>query len=217
MIRLRAEALDLLLDARLGAGADRHHGDDRRHADDDAEHGERGAQLVDARAPAQRELRRARRRLMPLTVWRQRRAARGASSASGPARRSTSWPSRKRRMRARVARDVRLVRDQHDRDALRRLSAWKSAMISTLVRVSSAPVGSSARISDRLVDQRARDRHALLLAARELAGMVVARARRARPPPAFAWPRARRSLAGDARRRAAAAPRSPARWCAAAG
>ena len=47
------------------------------------------------------------------------------------------------------------------------------AMISSLVRVSRAPVGSSARMIGGLVDQRAGDGHALLLAAGELGGLVV--------------------------------------------
>ena len=47
-MRFEPMALDLLGDARLGAGAHGDHGDHRGHADDDAEHGERAAQLVHA-------------------------------------------------------------------------------------------------------------------------------------------------------------------------
>ena len=49
-------------------------------------------------------------------------------------------------------------------------------MTSTLVRESRLPVGSSARMSLGLVDERARDGDALLLAARELARVMVERA-----------------------------------------
>ena len=41
-----AGRLDLRLDRRLRAGAERHHRDHRGHADDHAEHGQRGAHLV---------------------------------------------------------------------------------------------------------------------------------------------------------------------------
>ena len=54
-----------------------------------------------------------------------------------------------------------------------RPSSWKSAMTSTLVCESRLPVGSSARMQLRLVDERARDRDALLLPARELVGVVL--------------------------------------------
>ena len=50
-----------------------------------------------------------------------------------------------------------------------RFSRWKMAMISMPVRESSAPVGSSARMIARIVDQRARDGHPLLLARRRAA------------------------------------------------
>ena len=46
-------------------------------------------------------------------------------------------------------------------------------MTSTLVRESRLPVGSSARMTLGLRDDGARDGHALLLSARELAGMVI--------------------------------------------
>jgi hypothetical protein len=44
--QVRAETRNLLLDQRLGAFADRHHRDDGADADDDAQHGEKRAQLV---------------------------------------------------------------------------------------------------------------------------------------------------------------------------
>ena len=43
-----AQRVDPVLDRLLGAGAQRHHGDDRADADDDAEHGERRPELVGA-------------------------------------------------------------------------------------------------------------------------------------------------------------------------
>jgi len=52
-------------------------------------------------------------------------------------------------------------------------SSWNSAMISTLVRESRLPVGSSATMRARSRDQGARHRHPLLLPARHLIGMVV--------------------------------------------
>ena len=52
-------------------------------------------------------------------------------------------------------------------------------MISMLVRESSAPVGSSARMMLRIVDQAAGNRHALLLAAGELVGMMIRAPRQA--------------------------------------
>ena len=52
-------------------------------------------------------------------------------------------------------------------------SAASSAIISSLARESRLPVGSSASISRGRVDQGARDRHPLLLPARELARVVV--------------------------------------------
>ena len=82
-----------------------------------------------------------------------------------------------------------------------RLSAASVSMISCEVRVSRLPVGSSASSRLGRVDQRARDRDALLLAAGELAGRVAlavaeaeerersARARR-RATPALAGPAA---------------------------
>ena len=95
--------------------------------------------------------------------------------------------------------DVRLVRDQHDRDARRARAPGTAPSPRRWSRESRLPVGSSARITFGCVDERARDRDALLLAARELVRVVIERARRGRPARA---PRARaawRSRAGDAR------------------
>ena len=52
-------------------------------------------------------------------------------------------------------------------------SRWKISITSMLVRVSRLPVGSSASRIDGLLISDARDRDALLLAARQLVGMVV--------------------------------------------
>src|SRR6266540_2174531 len=57
-----------------------------------------------------------------------------------------------------------------------RLRSWKSPMISTLVRLSSAPVGSD---QGGIVDEGARDGDPLLLATRELRGVVVLAVREA--------------------------------------
>ena len=79
-----------------------------------------------------------------------------------------------------------------DRDP-RPPSSWKSAMTSTLVRESRLPVGSSARMTLRPRHERARDRDALLLPARELVGVVVAARREAHALERLARARARRS------------------------
>ena len=76
------------------------------------------------------------------------------------------------------------------------LSACRWARISRLVRLSSAPVGSSARIRSGIVDQRAGDRDALLLAAGELARPVVTPI--GEPTDASASARRRRSRLRDA-------------------
>ena len=61
-------------------------------------------------------------------------------------------------------------------------SRWKMSMTSIDVRVSRLPVGSSASRIVGCVDQRAGDRDALLLAARELVREVVKPFTEARPP-----------------------------------
>ena len=96
-----------------------------------------------------------------------------------------------------------------------RQSSWKSAITSTLVRESRLPVGSSARMTFGLVDERARDRHALLLAARELVRVVVRRS--PRPDALERLRRPRAPLARRTPRVTAAARRSRARSCAPAG
>ena len=84
----------------------------------------------------------------------------------------TTWPSRMTSTReAKAAMSGSWVTSTMVMPA--RDSRWNSAMISTLVRVSRLPVGSSARRMRGPVDQRAGDGHPLLLAARQLAGLVV--------------------------------------------
>ena len=63
----------------------------------------------------------------------------------------------------------------------RSFSFWKIPMISTLVRLSRLPVGSSARTTSGSLIKRARDRDALLLAAGKLARMMIFAAAQARP------------------------------------
>ena len=73
-----------------------------------------------------------------------------------------------------------------------------SAMISSPVCESRLPVGSSASRIDGARHQRAGDRHALALAARQLVGLVVHAVGRGRPARAPRCARSRRSSLGDA-------------------
>ena len=80
--------------------------------------------------------------------------------------------------------------------------------MSSPVFVSRLPVGSSARITRGSFDERAGDRHALLLATGELLRADATRVRRARPRRAAASDRLR-----GPRRRASRAGRAPLRRC----
>ena len=117
---LRAHRLERLLDPRLGARADRDHRDHRADADDDAERGQERAHLV-AQERAHRD--------------RRGRVAAGSSQSSTPPGAAIArWPGAapapaSRRPDEAVAHldhargvrgDVRLVGDQHHRDAARR-------------------------------------------------------------------------------------------------
>jgi hypothetical protein len=128
-----AQALDLVLDARLRARADRRHRDHRAHADDDAEHRQGAAQLVDAqrgeRDPERREKAHGRRcqAVGPATAPRTGTDAGGgatsAAAATVASRGLWRWslstcPSRKVIVRDANSAISVLVRDQHDRDAL---------------------------------------------------------------------------------------------------
>ena len=173
MMRFEPRLCDLLGHAGLRAGAHRHHGDDRAHADDDAEHRERAPQLVDAQraegdARAGEDVHAG--RLPPRRSARGRLASIGARrSGSATASSLISRPSRKVRIRAGVAGDVGLVRDEHDRDAgaVQVLEERHDLDARPGVERAGRLVGQD---HDRVVDERARDGHALLLAARELAG-----------------------------------------------
>ena len=199
-MQVGAQALDLLLDARLRAAADRDHGDHRADADDDAEHGERAAQLVHRAARAARS-RSVATRFMPRPPA---VSARRAASARWPSARRVARDPRPPCRRgsamhaARERRDVVLVRDQHHvmPCAVELLQQRHDLEAGARVERAGRLVGEDQQ---RVVDQRARDRHALLLAAGELRRRGARRARRGRPAPASRSARARRSRAGDAR------------------
>ena len=110
----------------------------------------------------------------------------------------SSWirPSRTTITRSRVGRDVRLVGDQHDRDAVagERGEQRHHLVAGARIEVAGRLVGQHQA---RLVDQRARDRDPLLLPAGQLAGMVVQAVAQADP-----FQRGRRALAARARVRA---------------
>ena len=78
-------------------------------------------------------------------------------------------------------------------------SSCSSARMPAPERLSRLPVGSSANRIAGPADQRARDRHALALAARELRRRVRRAGARARPPPAPRAPARRRSPRRDVR------------------
>ncbi len=129
----------------------------------------------------------------PPRAPRRRRRAPRASGARGPAHAGTSRPASSRSTRSAIAGGARLVGDEHDRAALGgELAEQREHRGARLdVEVAGRLVGQQQR---RVVDQRAGDREALLLAAgelvRERAGDVAQpepvdqRPRPARPPPA---------------------------------
>ncbi len=167
----------------VGRGHGGHHGDD---ADDDAEGRQHTAGLVGAQ----------RRQRDPAAP---RRWSGACSCRLGLERcRSRSARRRAGSIAVGVARDVVLVGHQEIvlPSACR---ASKTAMISApvvAVEVSGRLVGEQDR---RLVDQGARDRHPLALAARQLVGSVVhaiGRGRPSRSPPRPAFVRCRRAHAG---------------------
>ena len=176
-----AEALDLCAHRAVGALAHRDHRDQRGHADEHAEHRERRAQLVarDRAAPRRRApCAAARARAASRRAGRAGRRARRRCAAARPARApraresATIWPSRIVITRSAYAAisgscvtrtivipllAVQRAQRRHDLALVRR------------VEIAGRLVGQQDR---GVVDQRARDRHALLLAARELARMV---------------------------------------------
>ena len=74
-------------------------------------------------------------------------------------------------------------------------------MMSCDVRVSRLPVGSSASSTTRIVDQRARDRDALLLAARQLPGRIALAIAETEQTRARPRARSKRAALADAARR----------------
>ena len=176
-----AQARDLRFHLRLRAVADADHGDDRADADDDAERGQRRAQLVAPqraqRDPESREEPHRRARLFDAhtAAVRASLAVIFASScrrdqpARAPAMSLTTRPSRMTMIAPRVAGDVRLVRDHDDGDAL---------VVQLLENVHDLDARAAIEIARRLVgeqhvgivDEGARDGDALLLAAGKLAG-----------------------------------------------
>ena len=144
---------------RLRALAEPDGEDHRGDADEDAEHRQRRAQPVDAD------------RLEPGPA-----ACPASSCRHRPRRRVRVERSRRRgcatTRRARRG-HVGLVGDQHDRAAGCGAARRAGRARRRSRRESRLPVGSSARISAGSVDQRAGDRHPLLLAAGQLAGPVL--------------------------------------------
>ena len=194
-----AQALDLVLDARLRAGADGDHRDHRAHADDDAEHRQRGAQLVDAQG-GQRDAQRgeevhACRKVGSDTTFSAtrspgvaearvasdptlRRAASAALASAGALRVSeTIFPSRNAMQPRRERRDVLLVRDDDDGDAGAVELLQQRHHLEARRRIEGAR-GLVGEDQLGIVDQRARDGDALLLASGKLRGtMIRARAK----------------------------------------
>ena len=188
-----AQALDLVLDARLRAGADGDHRDHRAHADDDAEHRQRGAQLVDAQR-GQRDAQRgeevhACRKVGSDTTFSATRSP-GVADASGirphfaargergvgvrgrVARVGDDLPVAERDQPRRERRDVLLVRDDDDRDAgaVELLQQRHHLEARRGIERAGGLVGEDEL---GIVDQRARDGDALLLAAGKLRGMMI--------------------------------------------
>ena len=94
-------------------------------------------------------------------------------AASACARSSTMRPSPKRITRSAISAMPALWVISAVAVPSSRFTASMASSTSTPVALSSAPVGSSQSSSSRLLGDRARDRDALLLAARELRGEVV--------------------------------------------
>ncbi len=156
-----------LLDLRLGARADGHHGDDGADADDDAERGEERAQLV-AQDGAQGDAERVE------GVHAAPSRLRGPRPLGCLPRRSDTMRPSLHRARRRDANSATSGSCVTSTTVIpERQSPGRCAMTSTLVRESSAPVGSSARMTLGVVDDGPRDGHALLLPAGELVGVVV--------------------------------------------
>ena len=181
---VRAQALDLLLDALLRAAADRDHRDHRGHADDDAEHRQDAAQQVGGqRAPGASAARRA-------------RSCRGLAPAAGRTRRLRARPRRCGRRGRRCAAPPRRRCRCSCVTMTTVMPCAFSSVSSRMMSSRGLRVERAGRLvgQDQLrpVDQRARDRHALLLAAGQLGRRVAGALGQARRAPA---PRSARSCA----------------------
>ena len=191
------EAFDLLPHRLVGALADRDHGDQRRDADEHAEHGERRAHPVAAdRLRCRGQHHRAERP----GCGRPRRSAGGVAGAgidgagsAAPMRGRVPGGARPAFVRndlsiahgqdaIRIGGDVGLVRDHDDRDAA--FAIERGERLHDLVRRAGVEVaGRLVRQQQaRVVDQRARDRDPLLLAAGELARRVALTVAQAEQP-----------------------------------
>ena len=170
-----AGRLDLRLDRGLRAGAERHHRDDGGDADDHAEHRQRRPHLVaaqrlerdaenhqDTTSSAPYDRRFGRRAAASELVLREPPLARPDWSVDDLRRRGTTT------MRVPYSAMSVFVRDEHHGDA--------ALPVQTLEDAHHFDAGSRVEVPGRLVrqqnrrvvDQRARDRDALLLAARQL-------------------------------------------------
>ena len=202
---LEPEALDLLGHPRLRAGADRDHRDHGPDADHDAQHGEGAPELVDPERP-HRDARAGQERhgapprpARPRGAWLV--AAVGASPGIGLRLVPRDAPVTEAQDPPGITGHVGLVGDDDDRDAAAVQVLEQGHDLHARARVEGAG-GLVGQDENRLVDEGARDRDALLLAARELRGVMVLAIRQAdrrqlglRPLP----PIARRRLAVEQR------------------
>ena len=208
--RFVAEAFELRLQRRLRPFADGEHGDQGRDADEDAEHGQRGAQLVsadaarrgDERHPNERSgLPPARRILRLVPAGNGRRG--GRDCRGGPAFVGGDDAVAHRDDSVGGLGQRRFVRDEHDRQAALAVEISdrrEDFLRRPRIEVPGRLVGEQDR---RVVDQGAGDRDALLLAAGELVGMAVlppgeADEGRALRAPSSRSPRAGRSKRAEA-------------------
>ena len=192
-VLLPSELIELL-DRRARPGARRDQDDHRRDADEDAGHRQQRAQLV-RQHPADGEP-----RALP-DVHGRHASAPGAAARgggpSGPATRTSerSVPSRIRSTRLACCGDLLLVGDHDDRPAggVEVVEQVQHVVGAGAVQRAGRLVGEQQH---RVRDDRPRDRHPLLLAARELRRAVGRPGRPARPAPARPAPAAAARRAG---------------------
>ena len=189
-----AETLDLLAHRRVRAIAHRHHRDQRGDADEHAEHGQRRAQLVasdrlyrggdDHRREGQRRNagRASRRAVSRMKDQRRRRCLRRARGLDGRRRGGRLAPVVGNDPAvahgddpARIFGDIGFMRDDDDRHAL--IAVERDQRLHDLMRGLGVEIaGGFVREQDaRAVDQRPGDGDALLLAARNCAGVFFSR------------------------------------------